>query len=86
MTKQKQWEKLVEKFFKGFNELVDDANKNNMNGELCMVAMETYMNHVLTNNCVHTLQNTINNCYEKAIDFHINNLKSHKKYKVGRAN
>lgn len=86
MTKQKQWEKIVEKFFKQFNEITDDANKHGMNGELCMVALETYMNHVLSNNCIHTLQNTINSCYEKSIDFHINNLRSHKKYKVGRAN
>ena len=86
MTKQKQWENLVEKFFKSFNELVEDANKHNMNGELSMVALETYMHHVLTNNCVHTLQNTINNCYEKAIDFHIDSLKQSKKHKVGRAN
>jgi len=86
MTKQKQWEKIVEKFCKQFDEITNDANKNWMNGELCIVALETYMNHILNNNCVHTLQNTINQCYEKAIDFHIDNLKSHKKYKVGRAN
>lgn len=86
MTNQKQWEKIVEKFFKHFDEITNDANKHGMNGELCMVALETYMTHVLTNNCVHTLQKTINNCYEKSIDFQINNLKSHKKYKVGRTN
>jgi uncharacterized protein YejL (UPF0352 family) len=86
MTNQKQWEKIVEKFFKHFDEITNDANKHGMNGELCVVALETYMTHVLTNNCVHTLQKTINNCYEKSIDFQINNLKSHKKYKVGRAN
>ena len=86
MTNQKQWEKIVEKFCKHFDEITNDANKHGMNGELCVVALETYMTHVLTNNCVHTLQKTINNCYEKSIDFQINNLKSHKKYKVGRAN
>ena len=86
MTKQKQWENIVEKFFKQFDDITKDANKHDMNGELSMVALETYMNYVLTNNCIHTLQNTINSCYEKAIDFHINNLKSHKKYKVGRSN
>lgn len=86
MSKQKQWEKLVEKFLKHFDDLANEANKNNMNGELCVMGLETYMNHILNNNCIHTLQNTINQCYEKSIDFHINSLKSHKKYKVGRAN
>lgn len=86
MTKQKQWEKIVEKFIKQFDEIADDANKHGMNGELCMVALETFMTHILNNNCIHTLQNTINSCYEKSIDFQINNLKSQKKYKVGRSN
>lgn len=86
MTKQKQWENLVERFLKQFDEISDDANKKKMNEELCALALHTYMNHILNNNCIHTLQNTINHCYEKCIDFQINNLKSHKKYKVGRAN
>jgi hypothetical protein len=86
MSKQKQWELLLDKFYKGYDSINSQANKNNMNGEITTVAIEMYMRHLLNNTCIHTLQNVINDCFNRVIDEQINELKEHKKFKVGRAN
>ena len=86
MSKQKQWESLVDSFYKSYDSINTNANKFNMNGEITTVAIETYMKHLLNNTCVHTLQNVINDCYNNVIDEQINGLKEQKKFKIGRKN
>lgn len=86
MNKQKQWESLLKNFWNGYDSVNNQANKINMNGEITTVALEMYMRHLLNNTCVHTLQNVVNQCYDNVVNDQINELKHHKKFKIGRTN